>query len=213
MKTILFALFSLLMFPLMGVEAVKTTTKFQGSSAYGWWVVNDSCTSTHVSFDAMEGKTTTQSQGKPVGTRLETVGFNYDIWNRCDGKQIVVSAEPTEGNVDITLAKTSSQATISVDLQATKYVFDGHGWTLDDPVMVSIDATWSGCELPSRIKDTYVYETPASKVIIKGTNQYAYGCELDVTLSGDVNAPFNPDTATGYLHKGKSMETTIETKP
>ena len=38
------------MFLFMGVGAIKTTTKFQGSSAYGWWVINDSCTSTDVSF-------------------------------------------------------------------------------------------------------------------------------------------------------------------
>jgi len=50
MKTILLLLFLMLMFPLMGVGAIKTTTKFQGSSAYGWWVINDSCTSTDVSF-------------------------------------------------------------------------------------------------------------------------------------------------------------------
>jgi len=54
MKTILLLLFLMLMFPLMGVGAIKTTTKFQGSSAYGWCVINDSCTSTHVSFYAMK---------------------------------------------------------------------------------------------------------------------------------------------------------------
>jgi len=48
-----------------------------------------------------------------------------------------------------------------VDLQATEYVFDRHGWMLDNPVIVLIDATWSGCKLWSHIKDTYIYKTPA----------------------------------------------------
>ncbi len=38
---------------------------------------------------------------------------------------------------------------------------------LDNPMMiVSMDATWSGCKLPWHIKDTYTYETLASRLII-----------------------------------------------
>jgi len=218
MKTFILALFPFVMFPLIA-GAAKTTTKFQGATAYGGWSVNDpSCTSAYVSVYATEGKTTEKSQGKPVGTPFEYVGFSYSLDDYCTETSTSISpTQPTpKGNVDISFAKTSSRATMSADIPATKTVYSWSDWGHPikvETLMVSVDATWSGCDISTRVKNSYTYNTPIFKYTITGTDQYAEGCDLDVTVSaGDVNIPPNTDNAYAYLFKGKNMQTTTETK-
>jgi len=217
MKVSILAIVSFFSLPFMGEAVVKTSYSFKGASAYGSWSLasEDYCSWGYAWLSATEGTTTTKSQGKPVGTDIDEVYFDYYVDNSCTQTSTYGYAYASStGDITINLKKATVGATMSADLQGTQTTYSWNDWAnpTEELTSVSVDATWNACTLMPSAKNMYKYSTPFSKYMSKDSSKSADGCTLDLTLVGDVTVPFDPTTSYGSLFGGDNMSWYMEKK-
>jgi len=217
MKVSTLSIISFFTLPFLGHAVVKSGYSFQGASAYGSWNIasEDFCSWGYAWISASEGTTTIKSQGKPVGTEIHDVYFDYSLDNTCTQTSTYGYASASlTGDIAVNLKKASLGTTVSVDLQGWQTTYswsDWENWT-QEPLSLSVDAAWNACTLMNSGKSMSKYNTPFSKYMYKSADKYADACTLDVTVTGGVALPFDPTTSYGSLFEGKNMEWYMEKK-
>jgi len=193
----------------------KSTTSYQGASASAGWSSSwneDFCVYGSAYVSATEGTYTQQTDGKPIGTPVHDIYFNYWFYDQCTYTYYsgYASASNT-GNIDISVKKNNAGATVSAVLEgtATSYSWvDYYNWS-SEPLSVSLAVTWSGCTLAQSGKSMSKYSSGNTRYTYKNADKYATACTLSATVS-DIGFPLDPETAWTWLFEGQNMQVIME---
>lgn len=184
------AVLTVLTLSLPAMAAVTNKSQFKGNNAYASFYTYDQCGSTSVYISAYNS-ITKDGPGAPISqvqANLEYYSYNY-----CTG--VYSSGYGSIPNANFVIDNQLNSAT----LNDTFTVYD---YSSNTNQTVAVNLTWTGTDVSSKGKNSYIYQTPTSVTRYRSTGEYR-----DAQVSGTVTLNGTNLIANTYSYGSLSSST------
>lgn len=172
-KAIVGTVLTVLSFSLPAMAAVTNKYQFKGNNAYASFYTYDGCSSSNVYISAYKSIT---KDGPGAPTSQVQAYLDYYNYNYCTGTYS--SGYGYISNANFTIDNSLNSATL-------KDTFTVYDYWSNTNKTVQVDVTWTGNDISSKGKSTYLYQTPTSITRYRSTGETRdAGVSGTVTLDG-----------------------------